>query len=222
MFTEVDSELLLDAYRQGIFPMADKATDGHFHFYRPELRGQLSIDALHIPRRLRKTVRQAPYKVTVDRAFEDIIDGCAEENTNRKVTWINKPIRDVFVELHQQGHAHSVECWDGEELAGGLYGLAIGRVFCGESMVSFKQDASKIALVHLCARLHAGNFSVLDTQFTNPHLEQFGVYEIPQEKYEKMIVKEMKKKADFVLPGRSETELVTAYLDYLSDSSWRA
>ena len=214
MFTEAEPGFVLQAYREGIFPMAEEAGSPFFDFYRPKMRGQLSIEKLHIPKRLKKTVRQAPYKVTIDRAFVQIIDGCAAEGKNRKETWINPAIRDVFIKLHKEGFAHSVECWEGDALAGGLYGLALGCVFCGESMVSFRRDASKVALVHLAARLWKGGFKILDTQFTNPHLEQFGIYEIPQEKYETLIKKEMKKRADFRLEGIDKKELVEAYLQF--------
>jgi leucyl/phenylalanyl-tRNA--protein transferase len=143
-------DIILYAYRQGAFPMADSARDMAVHFYRPVMRGLLSIPDLHIPKRLKRTVRQYPYRITFNTAFETVIDSCAKETPRRPKTWINAPIRDAFVELHHMGHAHSIECWaeDGA-FAGGIYGLAIGRVFCGESMVSTARDASKIALVHL-------------------------------------------------------------------------
>lgn len=185
---------VLDAYREGIFPMAEDSADQSFAFYKPHIRALLPIESLHIPSRLRKTLRQKPYRVTVDQAFEEIIDGCATSSPNRTKTWINKPIRDIFVMLHEEGYAHSIECWthDGK-LAGGLYGVAIGAVFCGESMVSFEKDASKIALVHFCAMLKECGYTLLDSQFLNPHLVQFGAYEIPQEEYERLIKTEMKK-----------------------------
>ena len=219
MYTEATPELILQAYRQGIFPMAESAESAYFSFYRPEQRGQLSIEHLHIPKRLKKTLRQMPYRVSVDEAFEEIIDLCAAAAKGRANTWINKPIRDVFVQLYKMGFAHSVECWAkteaGEEvLAGGLYGLAIGAVFCGESMVTRETDASKIALVHLCARLKKAGFEILDTQFTNPHLEQFDVYEVPQELYEQKIKTAMQKKCDFLLTTVqvNEQELIEEYL----------
>lgn len=213
-------ELILQAYHDGIFPMAESAQADGFDFYRPKMRGQLSIENLHIPRRLEKTIRSAPYRVSVDEDFETIITHCAKTQKGRESTWINSAIRDVFIELHQMGYAHSVECWEGEDFAGGLYGLAIGRVFCGESMVSQRRDASKIALAHLCARLWQGGFSVLDTQFINPHLTQFGVYEIKQSAYEKLIKTEISKAADFLLhdkiPVQTEQERVLDYLYFLS------
>lgn len=187
-------DVILEAYRMGIFPMAESAGTGEFAFYKPHVRGLIPIVDLHIPRKILKLLRQEPFKVTMNRAFEQIIDGCAAETDKRSKTWINRPIRDIFGVLHDHGHAYSIECWtpDGK-LAGGLYGLAIGAVFCGESMVSFERDASKIALVHLCALLWKAGFTMLDSQFLNPHLLQFGAYEMSQEEYEAMIKIEMDK-----------------------------
>jgi leucyl/phenylalanyl-tRNA--protein transferase len=194
MHGSLPTELLLNAYRDGIFPMAEDADDPNFAFFQPVMRAQVPIQDLHISRSLRKALKQRPYRVTMDQAFEDIIDGCALKRDKHEGTWINIPIRDFFVQLHKEGHAHSIECWDKDgSLAGGLYGLAIGAVFCGESMVSFQTNASKIALVHLCALLWKNDYSVLDSQFINPHMEQFGTYEIPQEDYEALIKIEMKK-----------------------------
>lgn len=165
--------------------MADDAGDDIFHFYRPHQRALIPIENLHVPRRLMRTIRQNPYRVTMDTAFETVIDHC---RSNHGKTWINQPIRDSFIALHKAGHAHSIECWDPDNnFAGGLYGLAIGSVFCGESMVSTQTDASKIALVYLCALLSESGFKLLDAQFRNPHLDQFGLYEIPQEEYEEKI-----------------------------------
>jgi leucyl/phenylalanyl-tRNA--protein transferase len=212
MFTDASPELFLDAYAQGIFPMADSATAPFYHFYRPENRGQLSITDLHIPKKLLKTLKQAPYQIKINQDFAGVIDGCAAARSERPTTWINPLIRNTFIELHNMGYAHSVEAWDKGKLVGGLYGLSIGAVFCGESMFSTATDSSKICLVHLCARLQAGGFTVLDTQFTNEHLEQFGIYEIPQKKYETMIKKEMVKKADFILVGQSEKGLLDRYV----------
>jgi len=203
---------MIEAYRQGFFPMADSAESPFYHFYRPEMRGQLSINNLRIPKRLLKTAKQFPYEVKINTDFESVIDGCAKSKKGRESTWINTPIKDAFLNLYEAGHAHSVECWKDGNLVGGLYGLAIGAVFCGESMFSTKTDASKIALIHLCARLHHGGFTVLDTQYTNDHLEQFGIYEISQEEYEALIKIEMNKKADFFLPGVKESRLLELFL----------
>lgn len=199
--------------------MADSADNPEFDFYRPVLRGLLPIRELHIPKRLLKTLKQHPYQVTTDTAFETVIDACAKKRRVRPTTWINQPIRDIFTALHHAGHAHSVECWKDGKFAGGIYGLAIGAVFCGESMVSFETDASKIALVHLCARLWKGGFTVLDTQFTNPHLEQFGIYEMPQAAYEKLIAVEMEKTADFSLKSDTDEQLMLHYLSHRAQTA---
>ena len=220
MFTadDITPEIILNAYHQGIFPMAESVDSPHINFYQPEMRGQLSIEKLHIPKRLMRTLKTAPYEVSINQAFEEIIDGCASVQKGRESSWINPIIRDAFMELHTLGHAHSVECWVRHEsgtkkLAGGLYGLALGRIFCGESMVSFEKDASKIALVHLCARLKMGGFTVLDTQFTNDHLQQFGVYEIPDHEYNMLLKSDAHKPADFILEGTMTEEILENYLN---------
>lgn len=208
MHGSLPTQLLLNAYREGIFPMAENADDFNFAFYKPVMRAQVPIKDLHISHSLMKTLRRKPYRVTMEQAFEQIIDGCA---LVREETWINKPIRDLFVQLHKEGHAHSIECWDRDgNLAGGLYGLAIGSVFCGESMVSFQTNASKVALVHLCALLWKSGFTVLDSQFINNHMEQFGTYEIPQKDYEKLIGVEMTKN---VVLGLDPADAVKDYLE---------
>lgn len=207
------TDLLLQAYRDGVFPMAESADEDAFAFYKPYQRGILPIDDLHIPAKLAKLLRKAPYSVSINRAFEEVIDCCAAATPKRSKTWINRPIRDMFVALHHEGHAHSVECWtqDGR-LAGGLYGLAIGAVFCGESMFSNESDASKIALVHLCAILSARGFTVLDTQFINPHLLQFGAYEMDQADYEALIETEMEKDVSFDVSDAEIKEMAVRYL----------
>lgn len=197
MHGKTPTDILLGAYREGVFPMAESAGDESFAFYRPYQRGILPIADLHIPQSLLKTIRRGRFHVTINRDFEGVIDGCAKETRGREKTWINKPIRDLFIALHREGHAHSIECWHKDTLAGGLYGLSIGAVFCGESMFSRERDASKVALVHLCAQLWAGGFALLDTQFINPHLLQFGAYEIAQEAYEEKIRIEMQKERPF-------------------------
>ena len=192
--------------------MADDAQSPYYNFYRPEMRGQLSIKNLHIPKKLLKTIKKFPYEITINQDFKGVIDGCAAERKGNQGTWINNTIRNVFIELHKMGYAHSIEARLNGDLVGGLYGLALGAVFCGESMFSTQTDASKTALVHLCARLSAGGFTVLDTQFTNEHLEQFGIYEIPQEEYEDLIKTEMKKSSDFYLKNKNEKEIIENYL----------
>lgn len=190
--------------------MADDADDDIFHFYRPKDRALIPIAGLHIPRRLLRRLKQEPYRATMDAAFETVIDHC---RTGHGKTWINAPIRDAFVALHRAGHAHSIECWDADnQFAGGLYGLAIGKVFCGESMVSNRTDASKIALVHLCALLWDGGFELLDAQFYNPHLEQFGLYEMPQEEYEEKIRTLMQESAALNPAAAPLPDLLAEYL----------
>lgn len=207
-------ELLLEAYRQGLFPMAYSAGSPYIHWICPEKRGQLSITEIHISRRLKKTVRRELYGVRIDTNFEQVIRLCAETADNRPETWINEPIIEAFCDLHRRGYAHSVECWQEGELVGGVYGLALGGAFFGESMFSRARDASKIALVHLAARLWKGGFTVLDTQFTNEHLKQFGVYEIPHRAYIKTLNAALPTEADFRLKGLSEKEIVKEYLDF--------
>ena len=192
--------------------MADDKQSDSVNFYRPEMRGQLSISDLHIPKKLLKQVKQKPYDIKINTDFASVMDGCAAQYKNRENTWINSLIRELFIELHTRGHAHSVEAWQNDKLVGGLYGLEIGAVFCGESMFSKADNASKIALVHLCARLKTGGFTVLDTQFTNAHLEQFGIYEIPQDDYEALIQTEMNKQADFILGEMSEARILDNFL----------
>lgn len=206
------TELLIEAYKQGLFPMAYSAGSPFIHWVCPELRGQLPIQNLHIPKSLRKTIKKGGYTVTTDKAFEAVIGLCAESNESRPETWINTPIMQAYINLHHDGHAHSLEVWREGELVGGLYGLEIGAAFFGESMFSRATDASKIALIHLCARLWKGGFTMLDTQFVNDHLKQFGVYEVPHRAYMKQLREAVKREADFRLQGLEEQTLVRDYL----------
>ena len=178
--------------------MAESADDPHFHFYKPKARALLPIADLHISRSLLKKLKKRNYAVYINRHFERVIDLCAAAQNNRPSTWINKTIRDTYVHLHQAGHAHTVEIYnDDDEFIGGLYGLALGGVFCGESMVSLKSDASKMALCYLAAHLWQCGFSLLDAQLHNPHLEQFGLFTIEQKHYEDIVEKEMEKNLVF-------------------------
>ncbi len=192
-------ELMIEAYKQGLFPMAYNAGSPFIHWVCPDMRGQLSITDLHIPKSLIKTVKKSPYEVRIDSDFNQVIKLCAAPSPDRPETWINEPIIDIFCKLHDLGHAHSVECWEDHKLVGGLYGMAIGSAFFGESMFSRATDASKIALVHLAARLWKGGFTLLDTQFVNDHLIQFGVYEIPHAEYKAVLNSAAKSKAYFHL-----------------------
>ncbi|MGH1456478.1 MAG: leucyl/phenylalanyl-tRNA--protein transferase [Alphaproteobacteria bacterium] len=210
-------EILLAAYSQGLFPMADSANSDDVHWYCPEQRGQLSISQMHIPRRLQKSVRQmkiagAPYEIHINRNFRAVIQSCAQINQSRNETWINRKIIDAYCDLHESGHAHSVETWQGKNLIGGLYGVSIGAAFFGESMFSCARDASKVALVHLVVRLHHAGFQILDTQFTNDHLEQFGVYELGYKKYLTRLKPALDLQCYFDFKAPNERALVSAYL----------
>ena len=176
-------ELLLRAYAEGIFPMAERRDDPALYWVAPERRGIIPLDAFHVPKRLARTVRSDHYRVTSDLAFVDVMRGCAEAAAGREESWINAEIVRLYSALHASGYAHSLECWDGDALVGGLYGVHLGGAFFGESMFSRSRDASKVALVHLVARLLAGGFVLLDTQFLTAHLAQFGTIEISQAAY---------------------------------------
>lgn len=179
----LNPDLLLRAYAMGIFPMARARDDAKLYWVDPEKRGILPLDGFHLPRSLRKTLRQGVFDVRVDTAFAEVMDGCAASAPGRPDTWINGEIVRLFTELHRRGMAHSVESWCDGQLMGGLYGLALGGAFFGESMFSRATDASKVALVHLVARLKAGGFALLDTQFVTDHLARFGTTEIPRDEY---------------------------------------
>jgi leucyl/phenylalanyl-tRNA---protein transferase len=205
-------ELLLEAYRQGLFPMAYNSGSPYIHWICPELRGQLSITEIHIPHRLEGALKHPPFEITINKDFEGVIEGCGEPTEKRPETWINEPIRKVFIDLHRRGYAHSLECWDNGKLVGGIYGLAIGAAFFGESMFSRETNASKIALINLTARLWKGGFTMLDTQFVNDHLKQFGVYELPHDDYKKILQVAIKGRADFRLDGIPQKEIMDEYL----------
>lgn len=180
---ELDPAVVLRAYAMGVFPMADSRDAGSVYWVEPKLRGILPLERFHLSRSLRKTILAERFRVTIDRDFAGILRLCAESAADRPDTWINGSIERVFLELHRQGHAHSIECWDGDRLAGGLYGLAMGRAFFGESMVTRVRDASKTALAYLVARMKAGGFQLLDCQFITDHLASFGAIEIPRDAY---------------------------------------
>ena len=184
---EVTPELLLRAYRVGLFPMAETRRGNRLYWLDPELRGILPLDRFHAPRRLLRTVLRGPFDVSVDRDFPAVIAACAEAMPGREDTWINREIERLFGDLHRGGHAHSVECRAAGVLVGGLYGVSLGGAFFGESMFSTARDASKVALVHLVARLRVGGYRLLDTQFVTSHLQQFGTEEIPRERYKALL-----------------------------------
>jgi len=194
---QIDAQTLLKAYALGIFPMAESADDPELHWIEPEARGILPLDAFHLPRRLARTVASDRFTISVDKDFEAVIDGCAKAIDERRTTWINDRIRTLYGELFNMGHCHTVEARLDGQLVGGLYGIRLGAAFFGESMFSRQRDASKVALVHLVARLIAGGFRLLDTQFTTPHLAQFGVTEIDRQAYQLLLKEAVQTDADF-------------------------
>ncbi len=185
--SEVTPELLLRAYACGIFPMSESADDPGLFWVEPERRGIIPLDGFRISSRLARTVRSDVFTVTVNTAFKRVMAECAAPKPGREDTWINTRIRDLYGELHEMGHAHSVEVWQDDTLVGGLYGVSLGRAFFGESMFHHARDASKVALVHLVARLIAGGFKLLDTQYVTDHLLTFGAQEVPRARYRKLL-----------------------------------
>ena len=195
--TELTPDLLLRAYTIGLFPMAETAEDPELFWVDPERRGVIPLDDFHVPRSLRKTVRRGVFDIHVDRDFLGVLDGCAEITPKRRATWINSEIVRLYSELHRRGFAHSVECWQDGQLVGGLYGVALGGAFFGESMFSRRTDASKVALVHLVVRLLRGGFTLLDTQFVTPHLARFGAIEISRANYRRQLARALEIQARF-------------------------
>lgn len=199
---QVTPDLLLHAYAAGLFPMAESADAADLHWFDPAMRGILPLDGFHVPRRLRRTLRQAPFEIRADTAFRQVIEACAEPAPDRPSTWINTQILDLYEALHRRGRAHSVECWlidpaGDRQLVGGLYGVALGGAFFGESMFSRVTDASKVALCHLAGLLIEGGFVLLDTQFTTEHLARFGGIEIPRRVYKSRLESALARDAQF-------------------------
>lgn len=195
--SNIDSDVLLRAYAYGVFPMAESRDDPQLYWIDPEARGILPLDRFHVPKRLRRTVRQHPFEIRIDTAFREVMLGCAEAAPNRDGTWINERILALYCELHARGQAHSVECWKDGRLVGGLYGVSLGAAFFGESMFSRETDASKVALVYLVARLLAGGYRLLDTQFVTSHLKQFGAVEISRDAYRARLFEATSREGDF-------------------------
>ncbi len=211
------ADLLLRAYRLGLFPMAESRASRSLHWLDPEARGVLPLDQFHLPRSLAKTLRSGRFRVTADQDFPATIAACAAARTGRPETWINQEIERLFVELFNLGFAHSVECWAGGELVGGLYGASLGGAFFGESMFSTRTDASKVALVHLVARLRMGGFSLLDTQFITAHLARFGAVEVPREKYHELLADAVEQPARF--PAAPDMAALNAEIEWLRMNS---
>ncbi|WP_034491989.1 leucyl/phenylalanyl-tRNA--protein transferase [Afifella pfennigii] len=193
----ITPDILLKAYACGIFPMADSADDPGLFWVEPQERGIIPLHRFHVPRRLRRTMRSGVFEVRVDSDFDAVIEGCARRRPGRRSTWINAEIRRLFGALYRRGFVHTVESWKEGELVGGLYGLALGGAFFGESMFSDERDASKVALVALVERLKAGGFTLLDTQFVTEHLSTFGAVAVPRQRYQELLEAALRTRADF-------------------------
>lgn len=188
---------LLECYGRGVFPMADAREDDRVFLIDPEKRGVIPLDGFHVSRRLARTVRGDPFDIRIDTAFSRVVLECAAPKPGRTETWINGVIEDLYAQLFEMGHAHSVECWEGEELVGGLYGVSLGAAFFGESMFSRRTDASKVALVHLVARLLSDGYRLLDAQFITDHLSTFGAQEISRAEYHRRLARALEAQASF-------------------------
>ncbi len=221
---EITPQVLLKAYACGIFPMAESAEDTALFWIEPEKRGVLPLHQFHLPKRLRRTVRSDHFEVRVDTDFQAIIDGCAAPEPGREKTWINTEIRRLYGELYEMGFCHTVEAWRDDMLVGGLYGVSIGSAFFGESMFTRERDASKVCLTHLVARLIAGGFTLLDTQFVTDHLHRFGTVEIPRREYEATLDEAIRIDADFfrlspTATGAEVIDILKAGLDEAEDET---
>ena len=212
---QLTADLLLRAYAIGIFPMAESRHETELHWIDPDRRGILPLDEVHVPRKLRRRIRRGDFIVRCNSSFRQVIRACAEATDSRPDTWINPAIEQLYSELHEMGFAHTVECWQEGRLVGGLYGVTLGAAFFGESMFSRVTDASKVALIHLVMRLRKGGFRLLDTQFNTPHLSQFGVVEIPRDRYRKLLARAITSPADF--PSELGTPEIETFLKSLKD-----
>jgi leucyl/phenylalanyl-tRNA---protein transferase len=198
-------DVLLRAYAAGIFPMAESANSTELRWFDPPIRAIIPLDdSFHVPRSLKRRIKQRPYAITFDTAFEKVIRACAAPHKGRETTWINKSIVDLYTALHKRGHAHSIEAWDGKELVGGLYGVSLGAAFFGESMFSVESDASKVALVYLVTLLRRSGFLLLDTQFQTDHLSQFGTFELTRVNYHHLLAEAVRKAAKLERPDAAE------------------
>lgn len=194
---EITPDLVLRAYSIGLFPMGEKEDDDRLYWVEPEERGVFPLESLKISRSLAKVVRADRFEVSVDNDFDAVIDGCAHSGTSRDSTWINAPIRRLYRDLFDAGFVHTVECRREGALVGGLYGVSLGAAFFGESMFHIERDASKVALVHLAARLRAGDYQLLDTQFVTPHLASLGAVAVPRVEYRRMLDRAVSADGDF-------------------------
>jgi leucyl/phenylalanyl-tRNA---protein transferase len=211
---DITPQVLLKAYACGIFPMAESADDPQLYWIEPISRGILPLDSVRLPKRLARTIRQQPFEVRIDTDFDGTIAGCAASRPGRRTTWINDQIRTLYRELYILGHCHTVEVWRGNRMVGGLYGVALGGAFFGESMFSTETDASKIALMYLCARLIHGGFTLLDTQFVTEHLRQFGTIEVDRTEFHAALEGALPHAADYKkLPADTSADEITAIIE---------
>ena len=202
-YSKIDYQNVLDAYKHGLFPMSEDHNSPDIFWVKPKIRGIIDPYKVTLRKKLKRLLNKNPYTIKINTDFIGVIEGCAETTKIRDNTWINPSIRDVYIELHYKGYAHSIECYLNKELVGGLYGVAMGGVFFGESMFSKSPNASKVALVHLIERLKIGNFTILDTQFITDHLKTFGAYEINQDKFLDILKKALLVEANFFNIGPS-------------------
>jgi len=207
------SEIILQLYKSGVFLMAKKRDDEIVHFINPDKRALLPIKNFHCPKSLKRFCKKRPFEISVNKSFKKVINYCAK--VNRTETWINKTIEKKFIELHQIGFAHSIECWEKDYLVGGIYGVAIGGCFFAESMFSKKTNASKLALLYLVSRLHKQGYTMLDVQFVNNHLKQFGVYEIPNNVFKKRLIKALSQDINFQSGEEFEIDPFLCVLNFL-------
>lgn len=216
---EITPQVLLKAYACGLFPMAESAEDATLFWIEPELRGILPLDHFHLPKRLKRTLRADKFEIRINTDFEGVINGCAGSGPDRPQTWINDEIRRLYGALFEQGYCHTVEAWHEGNLAGGLYGISLNGVFFGESMFTRVTDASKICLTHLVARLIAGGYKLLDTQFLTEHLARFGTIEISRDIYSDLLDDALQEEGDFfALPPVLTGDEVIAVLDRSTSS----
>ena len=193
----INEQTILKGYSLGIFPMSESIDDPNIYWINPKKRGVIPLNDLKISKSLKKEIKKKKFKITINTNFNKVIANCAKKTKGRPTTWINKEIIKLYSNLHKIGHAHSLEAWSKNKLVGGLYGVSLGSAFFGESMFSTVSNSSKICLVYLVANLKIRGFTLLDTQFVNPHLEGFGAIEISRDKYLSMLGKSLKKNADF-------------------------
>ena len=188
---------VIEAYKQGMFPMAETYSSKEIYWIEPKKRGVFLFNNIKIPKKFKKFLKKNNFQIAIDNNFEQVINNCAKLTDSRKDTWINDTIKKIYIEMYNTGIAHSVECYLNKELVGGLYGIKIGRIFFGESMFSLVSNASKVTLIHLLERLKVGGFKILDTQFINEHLKQFGAIEVSNKEFKNIIEKNVDKKANF-------------------------